>query len=93
MTRKRYDRDFRLSAVRLVTEQGYTLKQAAKSLGISSQSIQEWKVKFAKEGVVFTKSNESAEEENRRLRAENNRLLLERDILRKAATYFASLNP
>jgi transposase len=93
MARKRYDRDFKISAVRLVTEQGYTLNQAAESLGISSQSIREWKVKLGKEGVVFTKPNETAEEENRRLRAENKRLQMERDILKKAATYFASLNP
>jgi transposase len=93
MARKRYDRDFRISAVRLVTEQGYTLKQAAKSLGISSPSIREWKVKLAKEGVVFTHPNETAAEEIRRLRTENKRLQLERDILKKAATYFASQNP
>jgi transposase len=93
MARKRYDRDFKLSAVRLVTEQGYTLAQAAQSLGISGQSIREWKVQLAGEGVVFTPPHETAAEEIRRLRAENKRLLLEREILKKAATYFASQNP
>jgi transposase len=93
MARKRYDREFKVSAVKLVAEQGYTFGRAAASLGISVQALRVWKSKLGQEGVTFHNPKETAEEENRRLRAENKRLVMERDILKKAATYFASLSP
>jgi transposase len=92
MARKHYDREFWVSAVKLVAEQGYTLRRAAESLGVSVQAIRTWRSKLRQDGVTFHNPSESAEEELRRLRAENKRLTMERDILKKAATYFATLN-
>ena len=92
MARKQYDREFKISAVKLVMEQGYTLDGAAESLGVSVQTIRNWRSKLRQEGVTFVNPRESAEEENRRLRAENRRLVMERDILKKAAAYFATLS-
>ena len=42
-TRKRYNEEFKVEAVKLATERGYSLTQAAKSLGVSVDSISKWK--------------------------------------------------
>ena len=42
-TRKRYNEEFKVEAVKLVTERAYSLTQAAKSLGVSVDSISKWK--------------------------------------------------
>ena len=42
-TRKRYNEEFKVEAVKLVSERGYSLTQAAKSLGVSVESISKWK--------------------------------------------------
>ena len=53
MSRKRYDREFKLSAVKLVTEQGYTVAQASKSLGVTAQSIRDWREQMAPNAVNY----------------------------------------
>ena len=80
MARKRYSREFKVSAVKLVTEQGYTVAEAAKSLGVDRTSIRSWLNKFA---------SDAGAAELRRLREENKRLLMEREILKKATAFFA----
>jgi transposase len=46
MTRRRYSREFKVSAVRLVTEEGCSVPQAAKNLGVDLASLRTWLKKF-----------------------------------------------
>ncbi len=89
MAQRRYSREFKMSAVNLVNAQGYTVPEAAKSLGIDPSNIRGWLNKFSsKEGLVPSGEGAVAAE-LARLRKENARLLMERDILKKAAVFFA----
>lgn len=91
-TRRTYTSEFKAEAVKLVTEQGYSVAEAARSLGITDNLIRNWKQALQAKGdhAFPGRGNLSPfEEENRRLRAENKRLLVERDILKKAAAFFA----
>ena len=91
-TRRSYTPEFKVEAVKLVTEQGYSVAEAARSLGISENLIRNWKQALEAQGdQAFPGQGKLApfEEENRRLRAENQRLRAERDILKKAAAFFA----
>ena len=87
---KRYSREFKLEAARLVVEHGYTFKEAAKRLGTTDWSIRQWVNQFRKKGELPPVGTPQPEaEELRRLRKENKRLQLENEILKKAAAYFA----
>jgi transposase len=91
-TRRTYAPEFKVEAVKLVTEQGYSFAEAARSLGLSENLIRPWKLAFeAKGDQAFPGQGKlpAIEEELRRLRAENKRLLAERDILKKAPAFFA----
>lgn len=92
MGHKRYDQEFKVAAVRLVTEQHYTYKKAAQGLGVTATTLRLWKQQFLRDGLVGVPAQETAQQELRRLRQENRELTMERDILKKAATYFASQN-
>lgn len=91
MSGQRYTPEFKDEAVRQVTERGYSVADISKRLGVSVHSLYKW-VNAVKPG----KSEEQAEElaiakrEILKLRAEMRRLEEERDILKKAARYFAS---
>jgi transposase len=90
--RRVYTPEFKAEAVRLVTEHGYSVAEAARSLGISENLIRNWKQALRDKGEhAFPGPGKPSpfEEEVRRLRAENKRLLAERDILKKAAAFFA----
>jgi len=87
---KRYSKEFKLEAARLVIEHGYTFKEAAKRLGTTDWSIRQWVNQFRKTGELAPAGTAQPEaEEFRRLRKENKRLQLENEILKKAAAYFA----
>ena len=90
--RRTYTPEFKAEAVRLVTEQGYSVAEAARSLGVHETVLRSWKQALqAKGNDAFPGQGKlpAHEEELRRRRAENKRLLAERDIVKKAAAYFA----
>ena len=94
MARKRraYTPEFKAEAVKLVTEKGYSLAEAARSLGIHETLLRSWKQAVDKQGEQAFPGHGKLppfEEELRRLRAENQRLRAERDILKKATALFA----
>jgi transposase len=82
--RRTYTPEFKVEAVKLVAEKGYSVAEAARSLGIHETLLRSWKQAFPGQGKLSP-----LEDELRRLRAENKRLLAERDILKKAAAFFA----
>jgi transposase len=89
-TRARYTLEFKLEAVRLV-KGGQSLSATAKILGVSDQTLHNW-VKADREGRLVgadSKPVSLEQMEIARLRAENARLKMERDILGKATAYFA----
>ena len=90
--RRTYTSEFKTEAVKLVTEQGYSVTAAARSLGVHETLLRSWKQALQAQGDQALPGQGNApavEEELRRLRAENKRLLAERDILKKAAAFFA----
>jgi transposase len=93
MGRRRFTREFKISAVKLVREQGYTAVQAAKSLGVDAASIRGWVEKFADEAAQAPTGEAALRAEVQRLRKENHRLEMERDILKKATAFFARQQP
>jgi transposase-like protein len=87
---KHYSKDFKLQAAKLVIEQGYTLTEAGRKLGVSAWSIRYWIKKFQQTAELPTQNQASSPaEELKQLRKENARLRMENDILKKAAAYFA----
>ena len=95
-TRRTFTLEYKQDAVKLVTEQGYSRQKAADSLGISLSAITSWvrqesPIGDSKEAKSVT-LNLSERSELERLRKDNQRLLMERDILKKAAVFFAKEN-
>jgi transposase len=86
---RKYTREFKLSAVKLVKEQGYSIAQAAKSLGIDAHSVRYWVQVLGSEAGAPANDEAALRAEVQRLRKENARLLMEREILKKAAAFFA----
>ena len=93
MGRRRFTREFKLSAVKLVNEQGYSPVEAAKSLGVDPNSVRGWVEKFCAEEGTSPRGEGALKAELRRLRKENAQLLMEREILKKAAAFFAKEQP
>ena len=89
MAKRRFTREFKISAVKLVQEQGYTVAEAAKSLGVDPNSVRHWVKKFSGEAGQPATGEAALRAEVQRLRQENQRLAMERDILKKATAFFA----
>lgn len=89
MSQKRYSREFKVSAVKLVQQKGYSVVQVAKDLGVDASSIRYWIKRLSHEAGLEPSGAGEMAAELRRLRQENKRLLEERDILKKAAVFFA----
>jgi len=90
--RRTFTSEYKLQAVQLVTEKGFSYAEAARQLGLRDTQIRAWKKQFDAEGAkAFPgQGNRSVlEEEVHRLRAENKRLVQERDLLKKATAFFA----
>jgi transposase len=91
-TRKQYSREFKLDAIGLVLEQGYSRAEAARSLEINANMLGRWiKEHQGDDGQSFRGNGRLTAEQTeiRRLREENRRLKMEKDILKKATVFFA----
>ena len=95
MTDKRriYTEEFKREAVRLVTEQGYGVAEAARNLGLNASMLGRWKreVEQTMHEAFPGNGRVSLDQEDvYRLREENRRLRMEREILKKALGFVAS---
>ena len=91
-TRKKYSKEFKLDAISLVTDQGYSRAEAARSLSINPTILNRWiKENESDDSQAFRGNGKLTADqlEIRRLREENKRLKMEKDILKKAAAFFA----
>ena len=89
---QRYTPEFRAEAVKLVTEQGLSHKEAAKRLAIPKGTLANWMAASkasSRPSAPGTRSAADLEAENARLRKELAETRMERDILKKATAYFA----
>ena len=101
-SRKNYSKEFKLDAISLVLEQGYSATEAARSLAINANMLRRWiKESQNEDGQAFRGHGKLTEEqlEIRRLKEENKRLKMEKEILipsraqEKAAVFFAKETP
>ena len=86
--RRKYTDDFKRDAVTLVTEQGYKVTEAARSLDIGANLLGRWRREF-EEMSSGTRLSGDEREELKRLRKEVRNLRMEKEILKKASQYFA----
>ena len=88
MSNQRFPEEFKIEAVRQVTERGLPVADVAARLGMSAHSLYAWIKRYSKPEAQ-RKQEDDQQAELRRLRAELKRVTEERDILKKAAAYFA----
>jgi len=91
MSGKRYSEEFKIEAVKQVTERKYPVLQVASRLGVTSKSVYDWINRYGDDQVQHVQITDQ-QKEIRRLKAELKRAEEERDILKKAAAYFARLS-
>jgi transposase len=92
LSRRSFDREFKISAVKLVLDSGKSVKSIAAELGISDNTLFNWKRKYhedSKNSFPGKGHMKPEEEELRKKDREITRLKMERDILKKAIAYFA----
>ena len=90
--RRSYTREYKAEAVKMLTQQGISAGEAGRRLGINSNLILRWKQELEAEGSNAFPGNGNRspmDEELHRLHAENKRLLMELDILKKVTAFFA----
>ncbi len=95
MERRRFTREFKLEAVKLVTDRGVTIAQASRDLDVNGTVLRRWVKEFGSdpEQAFPGHGQQKADQgEITRLRREVAKLKAERDILKKAAAYFAKDN-
>jgi transposase len=85
---KRYTDEFKIEAVKQITERGYSVQEVAERLGISTKSLYHWRSQLSGDKSVRQSSDDLVR--IAKLEAELKRVTEERDILKKAARYFAS---
>lgn len=90
--RKTYSREFKIETVKLITEGGESVSQVALDMGIHENTLYKWvRTLSAKPEAAFPGKGHmiSEAEELRQLKKENDRLKMERDILKKAMAIFS----
>jgi transposase len=89
MSGKRYPEEFKIEAVKQVTDRGYRVGEVARRLGVTAKSMHEWIKRYGDSGGQH-QAITAQQAELRRLKADLRRVTEERDILKEAAVYFAS---
>ena len=87
--RRTHSEEFKREAVKLVLDQHLPVSEAARNLGIHPNLLRSWKRRVEAE-TEDTSLTEDERLEIARLQAENRRLRMERDILKKATAFFAN---
>ena len=90
--RKSYNREFKVEAVRLITEKGYSIAEASRNLGVEYSVLRRWKQQLTagpQDAFPGKGRLKATDEDMRRLKRELERVTEERDILKKALAYFA----
>jgi transposase len=85
----RYPLEFRVSSAKLAVESDQPMSQTARELGVSPKSLYGWVNTYSGDHGKTQPATEPQSEEIKRLKKELSRVTLERDILKKAAAYFA----
>jgi len=88
---KRYTEEFKIEAVKQITERGYSVADVAEPLGTTTHSLYNWLKRYG-ESSPQQSNKAGGQAEIAQLKAELRRVTEERDILKKAAKYF-SANP
>ena len=88
MSQKRFPEEFKIEAVKQITQRGHAVAEVSARLGVRQHSLYKW-IKAHAGPVSESQSQAAPTEELRRLKAELKRVTEERDILKKAAAYFA----
>lgn len=88
MSSKRYPEEFKIEAVKQITENKYPIAEVSSRLGVSQHSLYKWVKQYSQPEQVRIEA-QGQQAELRRLKAELKRVTEERDILKKAAAYFA----
>ena len=87
-SQNRFTDEFKRDAVAQVVDRGYAVSEVAERLGVSTRSLYTWKAQFSKPAKIREAEADLATEV-RRVKKELTRVTEARDILKKAATYFA----
>ena len=87
---KNYPLEFKQSSAKLAVDSECSISQTARELGINATTLYGWVKRFYPEQALKANKEDELNEEVKRLRREIVRLKQERDILKKAAVYFAS---
>ena len=87
MSGKRYTEEFRIAAVKQLTEGGHSVGDVARRLGVTTKSLYDWKEKYGQSSTAY-QEKKAEQDEVRRLKAELKRATQERDILKEAAVFF-----
>tara|TARA_B100002003_G_scaffold196478_1_gene186642 strand:+ start:39 stop:353 length:315 start_codon:yes stop_codon:yes gene_type:complete len=89
-TRRRFSDEFKVDAVGLVTDQGYSLSEAARRLGVERSVLDRWCRKHRQQASgAPSRQEDDRDAEIKKLREEVRKLQVEKDILKKAAAFFA----
>ena len=89
MNSKRYSEEFKIEAVKQVTERNYKISEVARRLGIATKSLYDWIKKYGDSSSQHHTINDQ-QKELRKLKSELRRVTEERNILKEAAAYFAA---
>ena len=86
---KAYPSEFKESSVKLAIESKNPIAQTARELGINDNTLYNWINKYSRPREPMTRTDEHIYDEVKRLKKELTRVTQERDLLKKAAAYFA----
>jgi transposase len=86
---KSYSSEFKEASVQLAIESSHPIAQTAKELGVNKNTLYTWVDKYSKPEEKSMRTDEHIYDEVKRLKKELNRVRQERDLLKKAAAYFA----